>query len=482
MLYNYIGSNDFRQGLFAYLDQYRHQNATSLDFFRVMEQVSGKPVVSVFNSWVKNPGYPLIRVSSKQEGNYRTFTVTQEKFCDNHAGSNDKDKEKRGSVGNKDSKDGLWMIPVTFASATRENLHSAVLEKRTTTVTFLIGKAHWVTINPGHFGFFRVRYSQDCFAQLLSAVRQKMLPIFERMSLLSDLNAMTLNGISSTVELLSVLEAYVEETHYSVWKVIVSVITRLDLLLDSTDYYKKFQAFVYFIFSRIAEKTNFEVKTDEEHLLALRRNLILSTMVRFRKQNVLTEARNLFEKSQADGVGIAHDIRDPVYKAVLQDCDEDVIRTFFQMYRDAGLQGSLEEQGRICKSLGSVSDGEKVKLVLEFAIKEDVRDQHAVAILQSLAGNSSPEGREMAWNFFKEHWSLFRQRFLGSDLIPRLVKGLIENFSTEEKAMEITDFFRDHHVAGTDRIILLNCEKIRAQEAVFKKDTNFIQDHLSSYA
>jgi puromycin-sensitive aminopeptidase len=61
MLLNYVGSNDFRKGIVEYLDRYQHLHLTSLDFFAVMEQISGRPVVAVFNTWMRTPGYPLIR-------------------------------------------------------------------------------------------------------------------------------------------------------------------------------------------------------------------------------------------------------------------------------------------------------------------------------------------------------------------------------------------------------------------------------------
>ncbi|CAG7720833.1 unnamed protein product, partial [Allacma fusca] len=293
----------------------------------VMQQVSDKPVLDLFSSWVKVPGYPLIRVSSKQDGRFRTFTLTQERFIEHHPASNPKDKDTRSSKEIKDRRDPLWIIPITFASEDSDNLLTTVLDKKTAKFTISIGKTHWVTINPGHYEYFRVRYSPDCFTMLMSAVRQKTLPIIDRMSLLSDLDAMTLNGLSSTGELLSVLEAYADETDYAVWKVIVSITTRLDFLVDSTDYYKLFQTFIRIIFSRIADKTNFE---------------------------------------KLDG-------------------DEDNIRVFFKMYLESE---SLEEKGRIAQSIGAVQDSDNVKLILDFAMTEDVRNQHAVAIFQSLSSYS----------------------------------------------------------------------------------------------
>ena len=63
-----------------------------------------------------------------------------------------------------------------------------------------------------------------------------------------------------------------------------------------------------------------------------------------------------------------------------------------------------------------------------------------------------------------------------------VVRSVTENFVSEEKAVEVADFFRDHHhYGGTERVVLASCERIRLNDAWIKRDSNFIQDYLSSY-
>lgn len=76
----------------------------------------------------------------------------------------------------------------------------------------------------------------------------------------------------------------------------------------------------------------------------------------------------------------------------------------------------MEEKERVADSFGGIKDEEKVKLILEFCTSEDVKPQHTVNILASLA--ASKTGRELAWEFFKEHWSLFRHRYAVCFIFP----------------------------------------------------------------
>jgi puromycin-sensitive aminopeptidase len=73
-------------------------------------------------------------------------------------------------------------------------------------------------------------------------------------------------------------------------------------------------------------------------------------------------------------------------------------------------------------------------------MSNEVRSQDTVFVISSVA--SSKLGRDLAWNYFKDNWDLFNERFKGAFLLVRLVKSLTENFASEEKAVEIEHFFK----------------------------------------
>jgi puromycin-sensitive aminopeptidase len=73
-------------------------------------------------------------------------------------------------------------------------------------------------------------------------------------------------------------------------------------------------------------------------------------------------------------------------------------------------------------------------------MSNEVRSQDTVFVISSVA--SSKLGRDLAWNYFKDNWDLFNERFKGAFLLVRLVKSLTENFASEEKAVEIENFFK----------------------------------------
>ena len=59
MLENFVGEPNFRKGLKAYLKEFKYKNAQGQDLWDAIGKASKKPVSSMVNSWLKQPGFPL---------------------------------------------------------------------------------------------------------------------------------------------------------------------------------------------------------------------------------------------------------------------------------------------------------------------------------------------------------------------------------------------------------------------------------------
>lgn len=72
MLRREVGTDPFLQGLEAYYDRYRHQNASTRDFRTVMEDVTGRDLGWFFEQWTHRSGHPVI------EGQWRYDPQSEE--------------------------------------------------------------------------------------------------------------------------------------------------------------------------------------------------------------------------------------------------------------------------------------------------------------------------------------------------------------------------------------------------------------------
>jgi aminopeptidase N len=72
-----VGDSAFFRGLRAYYNRFRNGNALSRDFVEVMEQVSGHDLDWYFRQALTQPGYPVLRVASRVEGDSAVVEITQ---------------------------------------------------------------------------------------------------------------------------------------------------------------------------------------------------------------------------------------------------------------------------------------------------------------------------------------------------------------------------------------------------------------------
>ena len=82
MLRQEVGTDTFWDGLQAYYDRYRHQNASTADFRRVMEDVSGRDLEWFFGQWTRRPGHPVIKATWYHDAATEECVVTMRQTQD----------------------------------------------------------------------------------------------------------------------------------------------------------------------------------------------------------------------------------------------------------------------------------------------------------------------------------------------------------------------------------------------------------------
>ncbi|KAJ8884436.1 hypothetical protein PR048_016293 [Dryococelus australis] len=70
--------------------------------------------------------------------------------------------------------------------------------------------------------------------------------------------------------------------------------------------------------------------------------------------------------------------------------------------------------------------------------------------------------------------------FQGGFLLARLVKYSTENFANEACALEVEQFFKDHHSPGAERTVQQSCETIRLNAAWLERDRDAIKAYLTA--
>ncbi|XP_067115221.1 puromycin-sensitive aminopeptidase isoform X1 [Osmerus mordax] len=463
MLHNYIGDEDFRKGMNAYLLKFQHKNAATEDLWYCLEQASGKPIAAVMGSWTKQMGFPIIEVDQEQQGNDRILKISQKKFC------------ASGPYNGEDCPS--WMVPISICTSEDPSCTKleVLLEIPETTITIHnIQPDQWVKINPGTVGFYRIQYSSSMLESLLPGIRDLTLLPVDRLGLQNDLFSLSRAGMISTVEVLKLMEAFVNEPNYTVWSDLSCNLGVLSSLLSHTDFHEEIQEFIRDLFTPIGLKLGWDSNQGEGHLDALLRGLVLGKLGKAGHKPTLDEARRRF-KDHVEGKQIlSADLRSPVYLTVLKHGDSATLDTMLKLHKQADMQ---EEKNRIERVLGAISAPDLIQKVLTFALSEEVRPQDTVSVIGGVAG-SSKHGRKAAWKFVKDNWQELHNRYQGGFLISRLIKLSVDGFAIDKIAAEVKSFFESHHAPAAERTVQQCCENILLNAAWLKRDADDIHQYL----
>nr|XP_020641275.1 puromycin-sensitive aminopeptidase isoform X1 [Pogona vitticeps] len=470
MLHDYIGDEDFRKGMHLYLTKFQHNNAATEDLWESLEYASGKPIAAVMNTWTKQMGFPLVYVEAEQQEDDKVLKLVQKKFCASGPYS--------GILFFHTGEDyPLWMIPISICTSedpTHAKIQVLMDKPELTLVLKDVKPEEWVKLNLGTVGFYRTQYSSSMLENLLPAIRDLSLPPVDRLGLQNDLFSLARAGIISTVEVLKVMEAFVNEPNYTVWSDLSCNLGILSTLLSHTDFYEEIQAFVRDIFSPIGEKLGWDPKPGEGHLDALLRGLVLGKLGKAGHKATLEEARRRF-KDHVEGKHIlSADLRSPVYVTVLKHGDSTTLDTMLKLHKQADMQ---EEKNRIERVLGAISQPELIQKVLTFALSEEVRPQDTVSVIGGVAG-SSKQGRKAAWKFVRDNWEELYNRYQGGFLISRLIKLSVDGFAIDKMAAEVKAFFESHPAPSAERTIQQCCENILLNAAWLKRDAENVHQYL----
>ncbi|XP_040290867.1 puromycin-sensitive aminopeptidase [Bufo bufo] len=463
MLHDYIGDEDFRKGMNQYLTKFQEKNAATEDLWESLEQASGKPVAAVMSTWTKQMGFPLLYVESEQKEDTHILKLSQKKFC--------------ASGPHNGEESPLWMVPISIC--TSESPASAklrlLMDKPEMTVALEgVTSDQWVKLNPGTVGFYRTQYSPSMLESLLPGIRDLSLQPVDRLGLQNDLFSMARAGIISTVEVLKVMEAFVNEPNYTVWSDLSCNLGILSTLLSHTEFHEEIQGFIRDVFSPIGQRLGWDPKPGEGHLDALLRGLVLGKLGKAGHKATLEEARRRF-KDHVEGKNLlSADLRSPVYVTVLKHGDATTLDTMLKLHKQADMQ---EERNRIERVLGAISSPELIQKVLSFSLSEEVRSQDTVSVIGGVAG-ASKLGRKSAWTFVKENWEELHNRYQGGFLIARLIKLSVDGFASEKMAAEVKAFFDSHPAPSAERTVQQCCENILLNAAWLKRDADAMHQYL----
>jgi len=431
MLENYLGSENFQNGLKKYLVRYRHGSATTDNLWSALSDVSKKPVKKIMDSWVKQQGYPIVEASKISSHLF----LTQKRFLL---------EPKPDST--------QWFIPISIKDG--ENTQKLLFDKHEMKVEQEFNDPK---LNVDQTGFYRVKYSKDLLEKMRHLVASKKIGKIDRFGIENDLFHMCIAGEMHPDEYLSFISSYRNEDEYLVLSDIAGNLSFLYFLTFGKEYQKKVVEFSKTFFRRIFNKYGWKPNEGERFTDPLLRSMAIGALGKFGDENILGTAKQKFEEFVKNSDSLDPNLRSVVYRLAAWQGSMETFKQLTALYKKTQNQ---DEQTRFLVALGNFRDEKILNETLKFSMTKDVRSQDLYVPSAVVGGN--PYGKHLVLPWMKKNWKILTKMYTGGSLsrLRRIIESL-DGLTQMKDEKEAKEFFKKNLVKGTEMTVAQTLETIR---------------------
>ncbi len=437
MLEQYLGEERFREGVSHYLRTHAYANTETNDLWDAIEATSGEPVRRIMDTWIWQPGYPLV-TASLVDGSLR-LDQRRFRFDDDGTGPGDQ----------------LWAIPVQVRNG---GVTTTVLLDGRETTTAIVDPDGPVVVNAGGSGFYRVDYD-DTLRNRLGVAALADLTTLERYNYVDDAWAATIAGRLAASELLVVLEAFGNERDHAVWQAVVIALRGLNRLLDDGPAHDAFQQRVRTLAGPALTDLG-EPHVGESDLTGKLRGLLIGALgVLGGDIGVQARCRELFDAASADPTSVDPELTAAATSVVAATGDAD---TYARMRAGFSNASTPQERLRHLYALTEFDDEALLLETCEFVMTPAVKTQNAPFVLRSAITNRRHGAA--AWAFVRDHWDEANDRFPSNSIV-RMADG-VKVLNTPELVADAAGFFATHPIAQAGKTLDQILERQRVNAAL----------------
>ncbi|HVV26150.1 MAG TPA: M1 family metallopeptidase [Candidatus Saccharimonadales bacterium] len=452
MLHNYLGADNFRDGLRVYLKRHAYGNTDTIDLWKALEEASKKPVQEFMGAWTGQSGFPIVRaeVGSGQ------MTIQQERFYLNPKA---------------DKQPATWPIPLlAYAPLDADTANDSEQSVKIMTSD----EAQYAILNHDRTGFYRVTYDAAHLAKLTKAVQAGELTVLDRYGLLSDAFEAAKAGYAPTVEALKLLEAYRGEDNVIVWGAISDALGSIRNVMQDEKLRDAMKPYICQLVQAQLQRLGWEERAGDSHFDRLLRPIILSLASFGEDKDVVAEAKKRFAAAKKSE-DIHPDLRGVVYGTVARTSGPAEFDKLLEMHNASQ---SSEERVTLAAALCGFKQPALIKRTLELITSDKVRLQDASYWIAYSFGNR--HAKQTTWQWVQGHWD-WLERNMGSDLsFYRLPNYVARAFSDETFLPEFRKFFESHMSTAFERPVKQAVETIQWQAAWKQRDLMAIKTYFKA--
>ena len=431
MLEQYLRPEVFRDGIRLYLKKHQFANTETSDLWDALEEASKEPARKMMDSWIFQPGFPMIDAASEKSGN--AIKLSQRRFYYLREESSQ-----------------LWHVPVMIRAKTSNGVvtKKVLLTERETTVE-LGEKVEWALLNEGGHGFYRVHYAPEMLAELTRNLGE-LAPI-ERFGLVSDTWAATVAGMGPLSEFLAMARLFSGENDLNVWRAMLGAFNYLDMIAPDAAR-PALAAAVREIVGPAAKHLGWEAKAGESELTRQLRGVLIGALGTVGDDpEVQRRAAEVYARFEDNPEAADRDLAPPLVAILAHAGDAKRYEEFSRKFKSAR---TPQEEQRYLFSLTGFRERKLLERTMAMSLDGQVRTQNAPYLMHSLLLN--PASRYDAWDFIRRNWEEMAKKY-PDNALPRMCEAVVALLDRED---DVKAFFATHRVRLGAKIIDQHLERL----------------------
>ncbi len=442
MLEQYLGAETFRAGVAHYLRIHSYGNTETGDLWDAIESQSDKPVRELMDSWIWQPGYPL--VSARLDG--ADLVLTQQRFAFGESLDD-------SSVAN------TWLIPVNVRTGSSSQW--VLLDAESTRVT-LDDPAAPIVVNAGGHGFYRVAYSDELLGRLAGRALAE-LDTLERYNLVDDAWSSVVAGRLAAADFLRFVEGFADERDAAVWQAILVGLRGTGRLLGDDDF-GRYQARVAALLRPVVADLGDPVDGESDLVGKLRGSLVAALAILGGDADTIARARAIYDASTTDPAGVDPELVAAATSVVAASGGIDDYERLLDGFKNAATpQDSL----RHLYALAEFDDEELVLRTCELCMSGEVKTQNAPFVLRFCIANRRHGAA--AWRFVRQHWGDANAAFPNHTIV-RMVDS-VKLLTEETVVADVQSFFAEHPIPQGAKTLDQILERQRVNAALRARES-----------
>ncbi len=446
MVENYLGEETFRQGVHNYLQAHLYANATAEDFWTAQTANSHLPVDKIMESFVTQPGVPLLTFSDTSAG----APVTQSRFFLSAPASASKTQQ--------------WTLPVCIKTTAKPICH--VLNAGDLALPIPAdAPMPFFYANANSKGYYRTAYTPQQFNAIVAKVETALTPP-ERVGLLSDRWALVRSGQGDVSDYLNLVVALRQDPNAAVLQSALGKVSTIDARVATDDDRTQLATVLYREFNSIYTALGQPSKSDSFDRQQLRA-LLFETLGAAKDPAILAEARQIADRAFA-----ASGSKDKTLDPLLTDAaiaiasrngDAALYDKVLASSKDSSDPG---QQSDALRTLAHFTDRALVIRTLDYAVSGQVRNQDSWIVLAILLNNR--ETRDQTWTYIEQNWDKVHAQFTTNSGVR--VVAATGSFCSVNQRDEVKNFFATHKVDASERTLskaidsINDCIQLRATQ------------------